>query len=200
MLACVLQAAKTPSRNGGPFYGPNRGGPTFSNSRSKIKLRRNRVKNTPQGFTLLLERTRSARITHSHLHSIFARFHPLSDFLPAFPSCVFFSFLSILLLSFCVYILVYVLSTLEDYYLRLLSFLKTIGLHLSSLPAATKMAQLIFRDQNYVSLYVYIHYAYTLMMMMSFTFVCSYRNNNQSTVIYPVGTSRWRTIKRHHHH
>ena len=54
MLACVLQAAKTPSRNGGPFYGPNRGGPTFSNSRSKIKLRRNRVKNTPQGFTLLL--------------------------------------------------------------------------------------------------------------------------------------------------
>jgi hypothetical protein len=55
MLACVLQAAKTPSRNGGPFYGPNRGGPTFSNSRSKIKLRRNRVKNTPQGFTLLLK-------------------------------------------------------------------------------------------------------------------------------------------------
>jgi hypothetical protein len=54
MLACVLQAAKTPSRNGGPFYGPNRGGPTFSNSRSKIKLRRNRVKNTTQGFTLLL--------------------------------------------------------------------------------------------------------------------------------------------------
>jgi hypothetical protein len=54
MLACVLQAPKTPSRNGGPFYGPNRGGPTFSNSRSKIKLRRNRVKNTPQGFTLLL--------------------------------------------------------------------------------------------------------------------------------------------------
>jgi hypothetical protein len=54
MLACVLQAAKTPSRNGGPFYGPNRGGPTFSNSLSKIKLRRNRVKNTPQGFTLLL--------------------------------------------------------------------------------------------------------------------------------------------------
>jgi hypothetical protein len=55
MLACVLQAAKIPSRNGGPFYGPNRGGPTFSNSRSKIKLRRNRVKNTPQGFTLLLQ-------------------------------------------------------------------------------------------------------------------------------------------------
>jgi hypothetical protein len=37
MLACVLQAAKTPSRNGGPFYGPNRGGPTFSNSRSKLE-------------------------------------------------------------------------------------------------------------------------------------------------------------------
>jgi hypothetical protein len=54
ILVRVLQAAKTPLRNGGPFYGPNRGGPTFSNSRSKIKLRRNRVKNTPQGFTLLL--------------------------------------------------------------------------------------------------------------------------------------------------
>jgi hypothetical protein len=35
--------------------------------------------------------------------------------------------------------------------LPLPSFLRTIGLHLCPLPAATKMAQLIFRDQNYVS-------------------------------------------------
>ena len=35
----------------------------------------------------------------------------------------------------------------------LLSFLRTIGLHLSPLPPATKMAQLIFRDQNYVCVY-----------------------------------------------
>jgi hypothetical protein len=90
---------------------------------------------------------------HPHLYSVFVRPHPLSPRI---------SFLHIPLLSFCFYILVYVLST-QVYYLPLLSFLRTIGLHLSPLPPATKMAKLIrTMYQAQYTLYVYIHYVYTL--------------------------------------
>ena len=53
------------------------------------------------------------------------------------------------------------------------SFLFEDHLHLSPLPAATKMAQLIFRNQNYVSsaitfiLYVYVHYVYHSVCLVS---------------------------------
>ena len=58
MLACVLQEAKPRTS----VVSLERSQPwrlsTFSNSRSKIKLRRNRVKNIPQGFTLFLCQTK----------------------------------------------------------------------------------------------------------------------------------------------
>ena len=58
MLACVLQAAKPPRTTAAPLQ-QQKAQRHILNLRSKTKLRRSRLKNTPQGFALSLSLTLS---------------------------------------------------------------------------------------------------------------------------------------------
>jgi hypothetical protein len=62
--------------------------------------------------------------------------------------------------------------------LPLLSFLRVIGLTLTPLPPATKMAQLMFRDQKYVSSAIHFVYVYTPMSIHSMYLVCDLEDSD----------------------
>jgi len=103
------------------------------------------------------ERTASACIIH--LCSVFARPPPFCSY------CI--SFLRISLFSS--YVHPYVLSIWRAIRSLLLPSSRTFGFPLTSLPAASKLAQLIFRDQNYVSSAIHFVCVYTPFLYTRYT-------------------------------